>query len=539
MSQIRMGIDVGGTFTDGVIMQGKEVLAKTKSLNTEDIISGIINALDHVLLDSKVDPAEISMISLGTTHTINAIIERKNLDKVGVLRLGAPSSTSIPPLTGWPEDLVEAIGGRLHTHIIRGGSEFNGQDIVPLDEEAIVSAAKAMKGQVTSVAIVGIFSPILAKHEERAAEIVREYLGEDIPITLSHKIASLSLIERENSTILNASVVSVMKNAIQAFKQAVRSRGINAKLFVVQNDGSVMNADFAVDYPIFTVAAGPAASVRGAVYLSGIENGAVVDVGGTSTDVAYIVNGFPRESSVTVNIGGVVTNIRCPDLLSIALGGGTIIETNQNEVLSVGPKSVGYRLTKLGKSFGGETLTVHDIAVATGRLTNNLEIFETNFVTHMENIEAIPKEVVAAANQQIKEKIEVAIDQMKTKAGLIPAIFIGGGAVVVPQENISGTSEVIVPENFEVGGAIGGTIAEISGSAEIAVDLDKENREAAIARVVEMAKQHVREAGAIAGTEEIMEIEEVPFTYMPGRQQRIRVRVKGNVFETKEGVESR
>lgn len=531
MSQIRMGIDVGGTFTDGVIMQGKEVLAKTKSLNTEDIISGIIHALDDVLRDSKVSPSNISMISLGTTHTINAIIERRNLDKVGVLRLGAPSSTSIPPLTGWPEDLVEAIGGRVHTHIIRGGSEFNGQDIVPLDEEAIISAVKAMKGQVTSVAIVGIFSPIIAKHEERAAEIVREYLGEDIPITLSHKIASLSLIERENSTILNASVVSVMKNAIRAFKEAVRSKGIKARLFVVQNDGSVMNADFAVDYPIFTVAAGPAASVRGAVYLSGIENGAVVDVGGTSTDVAYIVNGFPRESSVTVNIGGVVTNIRCPDLLSIALGGGTIIETNQNEVLSVGPKSVGYKLTTLGMSFGGETLTVHDIAVATGRLTNNLDIFETNFVTHMKNIEVIPKEVVEAADQRIKEKIEIAIDQMKTKSGLIPAIYIGGGAVTVPQENIAGTSEVILPENFEVGGAIGGTIAEISGSAEIAVDLDKENREDAIARVVEMAKNHVREAGAIAGTEEIMEIEEVPFTYMPGRQQRIRVRVKGNVFE--------
>jgi N-methylhydantoinase A/oxoprolinase/acetone carboxylase beta subunit len=107
-------------------------------------------------------------------------------------------------------------------------------------------------------------------------------------------------------------------------KAAVRERGIDAPLFIVQNDGSVMSADYAIDYPIFTVASGPAASVRGSVYLSGIEDGVVVDIGGTSTDVAYIVKGFPRESSITVNIGGVKTNIRCPDLLSIALGGGTI-----------------------------------------------------------------------------------------------------------------------------------------------------------------------------------------------------------------------
>ncbi|MBI0579481.1 hydantoinase/oxoprolinase family protein [Neobacillus cucumis] len=530
VSQIRMGFDVGGTFTDGVIMQGREVIAKTKSLNTEDVTTGIVKALDNLLKDSKIDPSDIQMISLCTTHTINAIIERKNLDKVGVLRLGAPSSTSIPPLTGWPEDLVEAIGGKVHTHIIAGGSEFDGRDIMPLDEEAIVEAVKKMTGNVTSVAIVGIFSPILSRHEERAAEIVREYLGDDVSITLSHKIASLSLIERENSTILNASVVSVMRNAVNAFKEALSVRGIHAKLFAVQNDGSVMNADFAVDYPIFTVSAGPAASVRGAVYLSGIENGAVVDVGGTSTDVAYIVNGFPRESSVTVNIGGVDTNIRCPDLLSIALGGGTIIEKNIDETVTVGPKSVGYKLTEQGISFGGTTLTVHDVAVATGRLTNNLDIFETEFVTHGENISRVPKETILKADRIIKEKIEVAVDQMKTKSGSIPTIFIGGGAVTVPQKNIHGTSEIIIPDNFEVGGAVGSTIAEISGSSEIAVDLETESRGAAIERAVELAKNHVREAGAVPGTEEILEIEEVPFTYMPGKKQRIRVRVKGNVF---------
>lgn len=531
MTNLRMGIDVGGTFTDGVIMDGKKVIAKTKSLNTKDVTTGIVQALDNLLNNSTIDPRNIGMVSFSTTHTINAIVERKNLDKVGILRLAAPSSTSIPPLTGWPEDLVEAIGGTANAYIIEGGSEFSGKDIKPLDEEAIIKAVKEMKESgVTSVAVIGIFSPIIASHEERATEIVKKHFGDDIPITQSGKIASLSLIERENSTILNASVVTVMKNAVKAFKDAVKERGMSPKLFVVQNDGSIMDADYAVDYPIFTVAAGPAASVRGAVYLSGIRDGVVVDVGGTTTDIAYIVDGFPRESSVTVSIGGVKTNIRSADLLSIALGGGTIIETENDEVTEVGPKSVGYSLTKLGRSFGGSTLTVHDIAVAKGRLKNNLEIFDTNYVTHLHNIESISKGILNSADKELRTKIEEAIDQMKTKAGEIPAIYIGGGAVTVPRENIEGTSEIIIPADFEVGGAIGGTIAEISSVAEIAVDLENEDRDAAIERAVEIAKEHVRASGAIAGTEEIVEIEEIPFTYMPGKKQRIRTRVKGNVF---------
>ncbi|HIP99347.1 TPA: hydantoinase/oxoprolinase family protein, partial [Candidatus Bipolaricaulota bacterium] len=270
---LRVGFDVGGTFTDGVLMRGREVLAKAKALTTEDVTGGIVNALDELLTQSSINPHEIDMVSLGTTHTTNAIIERRNLNKVGIFRLAAPATTAIPPLTGWPEDLKRAIGGPELVHVIRGGSEYDGRNIAPLDEEAIAEACRNMRGKVDSVAITGVFSPIIPKHEERAAEIVRDILGEEVHITLSHRIATISLLERENSAILNASVITVMRRAVESLKEAVKERGINAPLFIVQNDGSVMSADYAVDYPIFTVASGPAASVRGAVYLSGIEDG--------------------------------------------------------------------------------------------------------------------------------------------------------------------------------------------------------------------------------------------------------------------------
>ena len=530
-AQLRVGFDVGGTFTDGVLMEGREVLAKAKSLTTQDVTGGIVEALDRVLEGSSADPGRISMVSLGTTHTTNAIIERRNLNKVGIFRLGAPATTAIPPLTGWPDDLKQAIGGQEVVHVIRGGSEYDGRDIVPLDKQAIEDACRAMQGKVDSIAITGVFSPIISDHEEQAEEVVRSVLGDDIHVTLSHRIATISLLERENSTILNAAVITVMQRAVKSLKAAVAERGIDAPLFIVQNDGSVMSADYAVDYPIFTVASGPSASVRGSVYLSGIEDGVVADIGGTSTDVAYIVKGFPRESSITVNIGGVKTNIRCPDLLSIALGGGTIVKHDGDEVIGLGPESVGYNLVRLGTSFGGPLMTVHDTAVALGKLDTRLEVFKTDFVTAPDKIAALPEARVENAWKAIQATIEEAIDKMKTTAEPVPAIFIGGGALVVPKEGLAGVSEAVSPDHFEVGGAVGTTIAEIGAYAEGVVDLDVEDRDEAIERVTQHAIENAVKAGAIRETAEVIDIEEIPFTYMPGKREKIRIRVKGKVLQ--------
>jgi len=527
----RIGFDVGGTFTDGVLVSGKNILTKAKALTTEDVTGGIVAVMDKILEESSINPAKIMMVSFGTTHTTNAIIERRNLSKVGIFRLGAPATTAIPPLTGWPDDLKEALGGMENVHIIRGGSEYDGRDIVPLDEEAIASACKEMKGKINSVAITGVFSPIISRHEERAAEIVRDVLGSDISITLSHRIASISILERENSTILNATVIPVMRRAINSLKEAINKRGINANLFIVQNDGSVMAADYASEYPIFTVASGPAASVRGAVYLSGIKNGVVVDIGGTSTDVAYIVKGFPRESSITVNIGGVKTNIRCPDLLSIALGGGTIIKHDGAAVGSLGPESVGYNLVRLARSFGGPLLTVHDIAVATGILDEKLDIFDTDYRTDSSRVDSLTPALVQNAFVKIKKRLEEVIDNMKTSAGDVPAIFIGAGATVVPLRDIAGTNEIIRPEHFEVGGAVGATIAEIGAYAEGVVDLEVEKRERAIDQVTETARNNAVAAGANRETIEVIDVEEIPFTYMPGKREKIRIKVKGKIFK--------
>ena len=152
----------------------------------------------------------------------------------------------------------------------------------------------------------------------------------------------------------NACLGDVAVATVMGIENALELLGIHASLFMSQNDGTLMDTEFASQFPVLTVSSGPTNSMRGAAYLSGVSDGIVVDIGGTSTDVGALVKGFPRESAVAVNLAGVRTNFRTPDMVSIALGGGTVVE---REPWRIGPESVGYRLTDEAMVFGGETLT--------------------------------------------------------------------------------------------------------------------------------------------------------------------------------------
>ncbi len=350
----RIGIDVGGTNTDAVILDEQlNPIAKAKTPTTADVTSGIYQAMSLVLKQSTVDRSKIKYAMLGTTHCTNAIVERKRLNKVAVIRIGLPATGAIKPLTGWPQDLKQAIGNL--QFLVSGGHEFDGREIAPLDESELRRIARQIKGLVDSVAITSVFSPVSNDHERKAAEIMKEELGE-VPVSVSHEIGSIGLLERENATVLNASLVDVARTTAQGFLKALAREGIEAKVYFGQNDGTLMAVDYAMRYPILTIACGPTNSIRGASFLAQQRNALVVDVGGTTTDVGVLVNGFPRESSVAVKIGGVRTNFRMPDLISIGLGGGSIVR-NSGKGVSIGPDSVGYRITEEALVFGGSRLT--------------------------------------------------------------------------------------------------------------------------------------------------------------------------------------
>lgn len=149
---------------------------------------------------------------------------------------------------------------------------------------------------------------------------MREVLGDDFPISISSEIGSVSLLERENATILNAALVDVAKTTSESFIAALAGENITgAEVYLCQNDGTLMSAEYAMRYPILTIACGPTNSIRGASFLTGLKDAVVVDVGGTTTDLGVLTHGFPRESMLAVEIGGVRTNFRMPDIISIAL----------------------------------------------------------------------------------------------------------------------------------------------------------------------------------------------------------------------------
>ncbi len=349
-----------------VLDEQATLLARFKSPTTPDVSTGIRNALDGLVqTHPDLDLGAIRYAMLGTTHCTNAVIELRNLNNVGLIRVGAPSTLAILPFVEWPDDLRAAINGRFE--VVEGGFEYDGQAARPLDEAAVRRAAESFAGKVDSVAVSGAFSPVDPSHEQRAGAILQEVLGADIPVTYSYEIGSVGLIERENAAILNAALVEAAKVAAGGFQQALHDHGINARMFFSQNDGTLMALDYAIRYPILTVASGPTNSIRGAAFLSGLQDAIVVDVGGTSTDVGILVKGFPRESSVAVNVGGVHTNFRTPDLLSIAVGGGTRVVVGDE--LRIGPASVGYRLLTEARIFGGDVLTLSDAAVAAGRVS--------------------------------------------------------------------------------------------------------------------------------------------------------------------------
>src|SRR5262245_18304212 len=310
---LRLGVDVGGTNTDGVVLDADDrLLAKAKVPTTPDVTSGIEDAIAGVV--ERVEPGRITHAMFGTTHATNAILERRGLRRVGVLRLGGPATHAVRPLYGWPDDLrAVVLAGEA---IVDGGIEFDGRELSPLDREEIARFAAEVGDRADAIAIASVFAPVSDEHELAAEEIVRTELG-DLPVSLSSQIGSVGLLERENATVLNASLIDVAKHVAGAIGEALDRHGLQTRTFFAQNDGTLMDLDFAIRFPVPTLGSGPANSIRGAAYLSDRSDAIVVDVGGTSTDVGVLVRAFPRESSFGIQIGGIRTNFRMPDLVTI------------------------------------------------------------------------------------------------------------------------------------------------------------------------------------------------------------------------------
>lgn len=513
----RIGIDVGGTNTDAIILdENYHLIHAVKSPTSLDIKTGIETSLRNLLQESKIDKTQITHAMLGTTQCTNAIVERKKLAQVGVIRLGYPATASVAPYTSWPEDMVQKLSGKYA--LVHGGYEYDGQVLGEVDEAEIRTLLEELGSSVESIAVIGVFSSIKNDQELQIRDLIHQVYGPKFPVSCSSLIGSVGLIERENATILNAALCKVIETTTQGFVQALEEEGItDAAVFLCQNDGTLMSIDYAKQFPILTIACGPTNSIRGASYLAKIKDTMVLDVGGTTSDIGVLQDGFPRESSVAVEVGDIRTNFRMPDIISVGLGGGSIVRS-ENGKITVGPDSVGFQIGQEALVFGGHTLTTTDIAVRLGLA----DLGDKSLVAHLD--EEFAKNVQA----EIATIIEQAIDKMKTSSGEVELVLVGGGSVVIP-DTIRGVSHMIKPENGGVANAIGACIAQISGQYEQIYIYSTEPREDSLRDAQEKAVKQAVLAGADPATVELVEVEETPLAYHPGNATRLRVKVVGNM----------
>ena len=510
-SDHRIGVDVGGTNTDAVLLDDElNIVAKAKTPTTRDLHDGLAAAIGTVLSDSGVGPASVSRVMLGTTHATNALLQRRDLATVAAIRIGGPATQSVPPLSVWPADLHSIVSaGEI---IVDGGFEFDGREHVPFDEARLRGFLEELPAPPDACAITSIFAPVQNRHEYLAAEVVADVHPQAVPVSLSSDIGSIGLLERENACVLNAALQRVGGQIVDGLRSVLRDHGINATPFFAQNDGTLMALERVMSFPVLTVGSGPANSMRGAAYLTGLRDAIVVDVGGTSTDIGVLANGFPRESSIPVEIGGVRTNSRMPDLLSIALGGGTRVRTNDS--LEIGPDSVGYRLTSEALCFGGHTLTLSDIAVCAGRAAMGDHPVE------------VCRSRAAEAIARIDEMFEDSIDRMKLTRSAQPVIAVGGGSILLP-DSLPGVSDVHRPDHYDVANAIGAAIAPISAEVDQLVTLGPGGRAEAIKRATDTALGSAIALGADPELVEVVALEELTVAYLKDDVLRLRAKAAG------------
>ncbi|KAK7890772.1 hypothetical protein LTR67_007981 [Exophiala xenobiotica] len=532
---LRLGVDVGGTNTDAVLLDldaadqpHRGVLASHKTPTTSpNVTDGIEAAVGEVLQQAGDCVSDISCLIIGTTHFLNAVIERdtRRLSKVAVIRLSRSYTKDIPPFSDFPPALASLLHG--YHGFIDGGLHIDGAQESPIREDQVLRECEAIEQKgIKAVVISGIFSPI-DQHfhqEEQVRQIMQKRLP-DVDIVCSAEVSNIGLLERENASILNASILKFARRTIRGFRAAMKRLGLDCTLFISQNDGTVIDSASAAKLPIKTFSSGPTNSMRGAAYL-GLGQGAsqgeertstiVIDVGGTTTDCGVLLpSGFPRAASAYVSVAGVTMNFPMPHLESIGLGGGSIVRQRDNDV-SIGPDSVGYQLTSRSKVFGGDTLTTTDVAVAGG-----LDIGDSSLVSD------VTPEMIQKVRARTKKMLERVIDQLKLTPAPLPVILVGGGSIVCPLE-LEGVSKVVVPKYHSVANAVGAAIARVCGSVDAIYNIADTPLSEALDDAKDQAVSNAVKSGANPTTVTIVEIDTLPIPYVSG-QIRIVVKAVGDL----------
>lgn len=491
-----IGIDIGGTNTDGVIVDasGKIVRAQ-KVTTTYPVDAGFAHVL-NALAPMEFGEGAIQRICVGTTHAMNALLTLSNLDPVGLIRIvGKPPL--IDAASDWPDSVREAILRDVVT--VQGGFECDGRPSAAFDEREVEAAIKVLVSKgAKALAVVGAFAPLYPEQERAARDVARRIC--DLPVTLSCELGGIGFIERENAAMVNATLGSCVNNGFAKLQSIARDQGLMCPLYLTQNNGTLLLVEEALRFPIKTIAAGPANSCVGAARLSGFSDAVVVDIGGTSSDVGVVNSGFVRRSFANANIGGIALNFAMPDVLSVGIGGGSIIQEDG----AVGPQSIGARTLTESCAFGGSVPTLTDVAVALGRV---------QIVGADPDRVSLSPEICQRIVDKTQQRVWSLAERMRGPRIDLPVVAVGGGA------QLGLLKGVIVPEFAGVANAYGAALAEKSVTLDVTVSLDR--RDETLMRVEEEVIGLAVLSGANKALTRIVYKDVIPYHYMAGNRARL------------------
>ena len=311
---ISLGVDTGGTYTDAVLLRDEtEVLASAKALTTrQDLAIGIGNAIRAVLADSAVAPSQITLASLSTTLATNALIEGQG-EPVGLILVGFTEKDLAR------HGLAEALAGDPVLYL-QGGHDHAGNEAAALDISDLQDWLTADGASVSGFAVAAKFATRNTAHEKRISQVLKDQTAK--PVSSSHQLsARLNGPKRALTALLNARLIGMIDRLISRAQTCLAEAGIDAPLMVVRGDGALISAEFARERPIETILSGPAASIVGASWMTGIDHAMVSDIGGTTTDIAVLRKGRPAIDPMGATVGGFRTMVEAVAMRTTGLGG--------------------------------------------------------------------------------------------------------------------------------------------------------------------------------------------------------------------------
>lgn len=479
-----LGMDTGGTFTDAVLFDqdSKKIIRKAKAPTTkEDLCIGLRESIAALAYK---DLSEVDLVCISTTLATNSIVEGKGC-RVGLAVTGKMPSGVIPDAE------IVTVGGSFD---IRGRLHHE------LDENYVKAQIETLRTKVDAVAVSGYACVRNPEHELTVKKIIREEL--QVPVVCAHELTcELGYYERTVTAVLNAKLIPLIKRLIEDTRICLHENGIDAPIMVVRGDGSYMDSEYAMERPVETILSGPAASIKGAMFLSDLQDGTIIDVGGTTSDIAMLRNGKVDLSMEGAQVGGWRTRVKAVDVFTCGLGGDSRITVDQNGEIHIGPDKVipaSYAASKkLSKTINTECLTeqdreyrnlfgmsngYNDIGFTPTDMAHILGLYNAwdrkaaeRYLYDLAQRMNISGEILMdRLLQEFREAILNALRNSEKLVSNCPIVALGAPSEAwMPLVLKDSEYQLVVPEHSEVANAVGAAIGEIEEVVEILIRQDE------------------------------------------------------------------